>query len=83
MRCNNKELCHLAHLPEHNFDKEGILFLKEKQEGLFKKGEGSYSIIFTCLSWINVGSLLQYCLSLMLLNTISQKQSTGLIIHIF
>ena len=38
MRFNNKELVRLAH--DGIFDKEGPLLMKDKPEGLFKKGEG-------------------------------------------
>ena len=38
MRFNNKELVHLAH--NGIFDKQGPLLMKDKPEGLFKKGEG-------------------------------------------
>nr|XP_022326682.1 type II inositol 3,4-bisphosphate 4-phosphatase-like isoform X3 [Crassostrea virginica] len=37
MRFNNKELVHLAH--NGIFDKQGPLLMKDKPEGLFKKGE--------------------------------------------
>ena len=40
MRFNSRELAFLAQQPANRFDKEGILFIKEKQEGLFRKGEG-------------------------------------------
>jgi hypothetical protein len=38
MRFNNKELVNLAH--SGVFDKEGPLLMKDKLDGLFKKGEG-------------------------------------------
>ena len=40
MRFNSKELVWLAQQPAERFDKYGFLQLKEKQEGLFRKGEG-------------------------------------------
>lgn len=40
MRFNSRELAYLAQEPRDRFDKEGLLQIKEKQEGLFRKGEG-------------------------------------------
>ena len=41
MRFNSRELAFLAQSsPEASFDKQGLLQMKEKQEGLFRKGEG-------------------------------------------
>lgn len=40
MRFNNKELAYLAH--HGTFDKQGSLLMKDKTDGLFKKGEGIY-----------------------------------------
>lgn len=40
MRFNSKELSHVAQQPSKEFDKEGILSMKERKDGLFKKGEG-------------------------------------------
>ena len=40
MRFNAKELTCLACQSSDQFDKEGVLFVKERQEGLFRKGEG-------------------------------------------
>jgi inositol polyphosphate-4-phosphatase len=40
MRFNSKELSTIACQPRERFDKEGVLLVKEKQEGLFRKGEG-------------------------------------------
>ncbi|XP_064608601.1 inositol polyphosphate-4-phosphatase type I A-like isoform X2 [Liolophura sinensis] len=39
MRFNSKELCHLALEPEEKFDRIGHLWMKDKQDGIFKKGE--------------------------------------------
>ena len=36
---NSRELSFLAQQPSENFSKEGVLMIKEKQEGLFRKGE--------------------------------------------
>ncbi|XP_063709977.1 inositol polyphosphate-4-phosphatase type I A isoform X2 [Culicoides brevitarsis] len=41
MRFNAKELATLAQQPSHKFDKEGILFVTEKQDGFFKQREVS------------------------------------------
>lgn len=40
MRFNSKELAALAQQPSHKFDREGILFVTEKQDGFFRKTEG-------------------------------------------
>ena len=40
MRFNGRELANLAQEAKAGFDKEGLLMIKEKQEGLFRKGEG-------------------------------------------
>lgn len=40
MRFNNKELAYLAH--HGTFDKQGPLLMKDKTDGLFKKGEGIF-----------------------------------------
>ncbi|KAJ8298356.1 hypothetical protein KUTeg_024887 [Tegillarca granosa] len=39
MRFNHKELCQLAQQTSENFVKEGCLMMRDKQDGLFKKGE--------------------------------------------
>ena len=41
MRFNKAELASLAEQPSHKFEKEGILFVRERQEGFFRKTEGS------------------------------------------
>ena len=46
MRFNSKELAFIAQQPSREFDKEGVLFMKEKKDGLFKKGEGEYARIY-------------------------------------
>lgn len=46
MRFNKQELTTLATQPSNKFDKEGILIITEKQEGLFRKTEGIYG--FRC-----------------------------------
>jgi len=40
MRFNAKELACLACQSSDQYDKEGVLFVKERQEGFFRKGEG-------------------------------------------
>lgn len=40
MRFNSRELSCLAHQNSGRFDKEGVLFAKERQEGIFRKSEG-------------------------------------------
>ncbi|XP_064636347.1 inositol polyphosphate-4-phosphatase type I A-like isoform X2 [Lineus longissimus] len=56
MRFNQKELQYLAQTAKkQDVDKEGALFLREKQEGLFKKGE-----VFTERWFLLRGNLLFY-----------------------
>lgn len=40
MRFNSKELTFLARQDLRHFDKDGLLFFKQKSEKLLKKGEG-------------------------------------------
>jgi hypothetical protein len=40
MRFNGKELSYIVQHSESKFDQEDVLLIKEKQEGLFRKGEG-------------------------------------------
>ena len=39
MRFNKSEVTCLAAQPSHKFEKEGVLFIREKQEGFFRKTE--------------------------------------------
>lgn len=39
MRFNKQELHTLATQPSQEFDKEGVLFLRERQEGFFRRTE--------------------------------------------
>ena len=49
MRFNSRELAFLVHnSPDDVFDKQGILQIKERQEGLFRKGEGNNYYPFSC-----------------------------------
>ena len=40
MRFNKAELAALAGQPSHKFEKEGVLWIRERQEGFFRKTEG-------------------------------------------
>ena len=43
MRFNKTEVAALAlGQPSHKFEKEGVLFVKEKQEGFFRRSESKY-----------------------------------------
>ena len=43
MRFNSRELAFLAQTSSDTaFDKQGVLQIKERQEGLFRKGEGTH-----------------------------------------
>ncbi|XP_023937992.2 inositol polyphosphate-4-phosphatase type I A [Bicyclus anynana] len=56
MRFNKHELAALASQASQSFDREGVLLLKEKQDGFFRRSEGSY-----CVHWFRLrGNLLFY-----------------------
>lgn len=40
MRFNKQELAALASQTSQNFDREGVMVLKEKQDGFFRRSEG-------------------------------------------
>lgn len=44
MRFNKQELVTLATQPSTKFEKEGILYIRERQEGFFRKSESKYNI---------------------------------------
>jgi inositol polyphosphate-4-phosphatase len=43
MRFNKQELTTLATQPSQKFDKEGVLFLRERQEGFFRRTESEFA----------------------------------------
>lgn len=45
MRFNKQELITLAIQPSTKFEKEGILYIKERQEGFFRKSESKYIVL--------------------------------------
>ncbi|KAG7171447.1 Inositol polyphosphate-4-phosphatase type I A-like [Homarus americanus] len=45
MRFNKCELASLAAHPSHQFDKEGVLLLRERHEGFFRRSEGSDGVL--------------------------------------
>ena len=46
MRFNKTEVAALAlGQPSHKFEKEGVLFVKEKQEGFFRRSESKYKYL--------------------------------------
>ena len=46
MRFNKNELTRLAAQPSHKFEKEGVLFIKEKQEGFFLRKSESKLLFY-------------------------------------
>lgn len=44
MRFNRQELITLASNPATQFEKEGLLFITERQEGFFRRADGKHSI---------------------------------------
>lgn len=45
MRFNKQELVTIASQTPQNFDREGILVLKERQDGFFRRAEGEYILV--------------------------------------
>ncbi|XP_059080345.1 inositol polyphosphate-4-phosphatase type I A-like isoform X1 [Tigriopus californicus] len=45
MRFNKNEVASLASQPSHKFEKEGVLFVKERQEGFFRRTEKTSSLL--------------------------------------
>jgi len=52
MRFNAKELTCLACQSSDQYDKEGVLIVKERQEGLFRKGEGRVFYLMLCSIYV-------------------------------
>jgi inositol polyphosphate-4-phosphatase len=46
MRFNKSEVTGLAAQPSHKFEKEGVLFIREKQEGFFRKTESKTYVFY-------------------------------------
>lgn len=47
MRFNKQELVAIASQPSQNFDREGILVLRERQDGFFRRSEGNTAFCMT------------------------------------
>lgn len=45
MRFNKQEMITLAQQPSNKFDKEGLLFVRERQEGFFRRTESEYLLL--------------------------------------
>jgi len=45
MRFNKQEMITLAQQPSNKFDKEGLLFVRERQEGFFRRTESEYLLV--------------------------------------
>ena len=54
MRFNKNELSRLAAQPSHKFEKEGVLFIKEKQEGFFLRKSESKLMSFLVIRIFHV-----------------------------
>lgn len=46
MRFNKQELLTLATQPSQKFEKEGVLYVRERQEGFFRRTESELFYIF-------------------------------------
>lgn len=44
MRFNKQELITLATQPSNKFEKEGVLFVRERQESFFRRSESKFII---------------------------------------
>jgi len=66
MRFNAKELTCLACQTSDQYDKEGVLIVKERQEGLFRKGEGCGFYLILCSFQAIYVVMLQFLLDLQL-----------------
>lgn len=44
MRFNKTELITLATQPSTKFEKEGVLYIRERQEGFFRKSESKWDL---------------------------------------
>lgn len=53
MRFNKQELATLATQPSNKFEKEGILYVTERQDGFFRRSEGK-QFNFTSFSFIKL-----------------------------
>lgn len=58
MRFNKQELITLATQPSNKFDKEGRLYVTEKQEGFFRKTEGNGKLFIRTLKPSNFRDLI-------------------------
>ena len=47
MRFNKTELSALASQPSHQFDKEGVLLLRERHDTFFRRQEGKFDLFIT------------------------------------
>ena len=50
MRFNKQEMVTLATQPSNKFDKEGILLIRERTDGFFRKSEGIYDRILLLIN---------------------------------
>lgn len=65
MRYNKQELFALASKTSQNFDREGVMVLKERQDGFFRRSEGQWA-----------DNYLSYC-ALSLYINLYEKQFNG------
>ena len=64
MRFNKSEVTGLAAQPSHKFEKEGVLFIREKQEGFFRKTESKkHHNHFSKIVFFVFFNIFGYCLS--------------------
>ena len=56
MRFNRAELAALAAQPSHKFEKEGVLFVRERQDGFFRKSESKTPcvVVSYLLAWFHL-----------------------------
>ena len=68
MKFNKAEIALLANQPSHKFDKEGVLFVREKQEGFFKKNEGKQEFVHLLDNFLSFCLVFYSCFVLVLFN---------------
>lgn len=67
MRFNKQELMTLATQPSQKFEKEGTLYVRERQEGFFRRTESEFLAQLSCRKVDRRSDRMVFCLVLILL----------------
>ena len=54
MKFNKAECAAVASQPSTKFDKEGVLFIREKSERFYKRTEGKFYAFNLCIHFISI-----------------------------